>query len=106
VYFLVLIHDPSDGPAGTVPEHEPFIDSLIRRNAVLLGGHFPQSLQPGVRAAYLLRCETLSEARAIAAEDPAATAGRVSVWPWELVAINTAAIDEQLIVTPEDIPGT
>jgi hypothetical protein len=100
VYFLVLIHDPPDGPAGTVPEHEPFIDSLIRRNAVLLGGH------SGVRAAYLLRCETLSEARAIAAEDPAATAGRVSVWPWELVAINTAAIDEQLIVTPEDIPSS
>jgi uncharacterized protein YciI len=108
VYYLVLLHGPpDDDPAGeprTEADHEPFIDSLIARNRVLLGGRFPQPFQADVWAAYVLRCDTQNDAQAIARADPLAATRTVSVLPWDLVAINTGAIDEDLLVTPQDVP--
>lgn len=106
MYFLVLLGEPGQ-PAG---DHEAFIDSLIARNAVLLGGPFaePIASAPGVWAAYVLSCGSLDEARAIVATDPLVTEGRAatSITPWELVAINIAAVRPDLVVTPDDIrPG-
>jgi hypothetical protein len=105
LYFLVLLHDAEGGPPRAEVEHEPFIDSLIARNAILLGGHFPEPVQPGVSAAYLLRCGTPGEAEAMAATDPLVVTGAAvaSVHPWEIVGINPDAIDAGLIVTPGDI---
>lgn len=106
MYFLVLLGDPAGQPEGPV-DHEAFIDSLIARNAVLLGGALaePPASAPGVWAAYVLSCGSLDEARAIVATDPLITDAGVTatVTPWELVAVNPAAVSPELVVTPEDI---
>ena len=41
------------------PEHEPFIDSLIEREMVLLGG----PLEGASSVGYVLRCGSLADAR-------------------------------------------
>lgn len=91
-------------------EHEAFIDSLIARNVVLLGGPLGATppTAPGVWAAYVVSCVSLDEAQAVVAADPLVTDGRAaaSIVPWELVAINIAAVSPELVVTPDDIrPG-
>ena len=74
--FLVHLRDTSEGRAVFGSDHEPFIDELIAANVVLLGGPFGYSPSSGVRAAYVLRCETFEEAqrslRAIRPSRPAA----------------------------------
>ncbi len=106
MYFFVQLHDQPNQLPDRDSEHAPFIDGLIARNAVLLGGQFLDPPQPGVRAAYVLRCDSLEEARVIAASDPAvrSQSAKATVSPWELVAVNTAAIETDLVVTPADIP--
>jgi hypothetical protein len=51
------------------------------------------------RAAYLLRCEDVEEARAIAGRDPLTVHGvmRPPCVQWELVGVNPAAIDPSLL---------
>jgi uncharacterized protein YciI len=94
VYFLVLLTDRADAPAQP-PDHEPFVDSLVERGLVLLGG----PLEPG-GAAYVLRCGSLAEARAVVAEDPLVTSGAVTatVAPWDLVGIDPRLVDPDLVV--------
>jgi hypothetical protein len=108
MYFLVQLHDTSDDRADIGPEHEPFIDGLIAGNVGLMGGHFEDPPWPGVRAAYVLRCATVDEARAIAEHDPSVVAGHTiaSVHAWELVAINPAAADDEIVFRPSDIRPT
>jgi hypothetical protein len=105
VYVLVLLHDPSGGPSADAPPHEPFIDSLIARNVILLGGTFRPPLVPGVTAAYLLNCGTLTQAHEIVSGDPLIMAGAATatICPWDLVGINPAAIDPALAVHPDSI---
>jgi uncharacterized protein YciI len=107
VYFLVQLHDEPGQPRGQTPEHEPFIDQLIARNVALVGGRFPEPPQPGVFAAYVLLCDTREDAQAIAATDPFLTTGQATatVVPWEIVAINPAAMKDELVFQPEDVHG-
>jgi uncharacterized protein YciI len=103
VYFLVLLHEPPDIPSVEV-DHESFVDSLIKRNVILLGGPLPASSEPGIWAAYVLSCPSLSDAQAIVASDPLVTGGLAvpAIIVWDLVAINTAAIAIELAITPGD----
>ena len=81
--------------------HEEFVDSLIARNLVLLGGE----LELGrAFAAYVLRA-SLADAESIVAEDPLVVGGvaQPRLVPWGLVGVNPEAIDEALIVRPRDI---
>jgi uncharacterized protein YciI len=105
MYFLVQLHDTAAGPAVFGLDHEPFIDGLIAANVALIGGPFEDPPGEGVRAAYVLRCATFDEARAIAERDPSVASGRAiaSVHAWQLLAINPAAADTDLVFTPDDI---
>ncbi|WP_324276796.1 hypothetical protein [Blastococcus brunescens] len=51
MYALVLLFQ-RPGFDGEPPEHEPFVDILVERGLVLLGG----PVEPGGGAAYVLRC--------------------------------------------------
>jgi hypothetical protein len=77
--------------------HERFIDSLIERHLVLLGGDFARPVG-GIDAAYLLRCAGLGEARALASEDPLVRGGvfEAEAVEWYLVGIDPEAIDPDL----------
>jgi uncharacterized protein YciI len=103
MYFLVLLHEPSDEPAGEV-DHESFVDSLIKRNVILLGGPLPTSPEPGIWAAYVLACSSHDDAQAIVATDPLVTQGLAipTISTWHLVAINTGAIAAELAINPND----
>jgi hypothetical protein len=101
-YFLVLLSDePEGGPEGAVASaHERFIDALIERNAVLLGGGFETPIS-GFYAAYVLVAEDIATATAVAARDDPLVrdAGvRCDVTEWRLVGIDPAAIDPSQIV--------
>jgi uncharacterized protein YciI len=56
-------------------------------------------------AAYVLRCDDLDQARALAAEDPfvAHDIARVEVFKWHLVGINPEAIAPASVVTPATV---
>ena len=89
------------GRTGDEPDHEPFIDSLVDRNVILLGGPFDGEPVAGISAAYVLRCRDIDEARAVVATDPlvAARAVVATVTRWDLVGINLDAIDDDLTGT-------
>jgi uncharacterized protein YciI len=96
VYVLVLLER---GPAAAdearhQAAHEAFIDSLIERHAILLGGSFGEDVGDAT-GAYVLRCSGVEEAREIAAGDPLVVNGvaRARCVEWELVGIDTDAID-------------
>jgi uncharacterized protein YciI len=96
VYVLVLFHR---GPAyerldELADAHERYVDSLIERRRVLLGGSFARTLGD-VHAGYLLRCDSVEAAEALAAEDPYFSNGvfRPEAIEWELVGIDPRAID-------------
>jgi uncharacterized protein YciI len=102
VYVLVLMNEvPGGAEAAALPEdaHEGYIDSLIARNLVLLGGPFAGRVGDAT-AAYVLHCDGMSSAREIAADDPLAVAGAVSLEfvEWQLVGIDPAAIEPSLAV--------
>lgn len=96
MYVLVLLRndEKADEEALHAQARERFIDGLIERQAVLLGGSFGQA-SGDVGAAYVLRCGSLEEARAIAGEDPLIVHGvvRAECLEWELVGIDPDAID-------------
>jgi uncharacterized protein YciI len=102
-YFLVLLQPVAN--AGAPPEHQPYVDSLVARNLVFLGGPFEPRVG-GADAAYLVYCDTLRDAQGIAAEDPLVTSGsmRAKVVEWQLVGINPDAIEPTLELRPSDIP--
>jgi hypothetical protein len=94
-YFLVLLH-PVPG-AGSLPDHEPFIDWLDGMNLVLLGG----DLEPpagGADAAYVLSCGSEAQAHELVAADPLVTSGcmRPEVVEWRLVGVNPDAVEPAL----------
>lgn len=100
-YVLVLLDENEGGEDPGANAHEEFVDSLIARNLVLLGGE----LELGTAfAAYVLRASP-PEAERIVAEDPLVVAGtaRPRFVPWHLVGINPEAIDETLVIRPADI---
>jgi uncharacterized protein YciI len=106
VYVLVVLRAGervTDEPLHAVA-HERFIDSLIERNLVLLGGGFAEPIDDSV-AAYVLRCATVDEARGLVETDPYVANGVVQpeLARWELVGINPAAIDAGSVVRPEDV---
>ena len=96
MYALVLLRHASGAAA---PEHEPFIDSLIERKLVLLGGAVAPPAGD-IAAAYVLRCSGLEEAEAIVARDPLVTSGAMSAEcvEWRLVEIDAELVDPGLVV--------
>jgi uncharacterized protein YciI len=97
-YFLVLLHTDE----REKPDHVPFIDALIRSDVAFFGGRVEFG---DVEAAYVIRCADLAAAKAVVAEDPWVRAGvaRAECLPWEVVAINPAAIDPGVTFGPEDV---
>ena len=92
-YFLVLLTDT--GATVEVPQgdHERFIEELIARNLILLGGGFGEPAGDVV-GAYVLATDSRGEALELAGKDPLVIAGarNCSVVEWELVGINTGAL--------------
>jgi uncharacterized protein YciI len=84
--------------------HNDFVTSLIRRNAVLLGGSFATPLAD-LDAAYVLRCASLDEARELVAGDPffRENVFQPELVEWKLVGINPDAIDPSAILRPADV---
>ena len=78
--------------------HVAFIESLIERRLVFLGGDFSEPVD-GIAAAYLLRCGSIQEASAIAAADPYSLHGvyDTETVEWLLVAIDPGLIDSKLV---------
>ena len=105
-YVLVILRrgGSADDERLHAEEHERFIDSLIERNLVLLGGAFVEAVGDA-DGAYLLHCGTLEEARELAGADPYAVHDvvRPQCVVWDLVGINPDAIDEAAILRPGDI---
>jgi uncharacterized protein YciI len=99
VYFLVTLTD-SGLPHERMPDHEPFIDSLIESHRVLLGGRLKQSSDTDQLAAYVLRCETLLDAERLVATDPLVTHGvaKPLITGWDLVALDLRAVESGLVV--------
>lgn len=96
MYVLVLLRhgENVDDEELHSATHERFIDSLIERHAVLLGGPFAEPVDD-VSAAYVLPCGSVDEARAIAAEDPLVEhrVARADCVEWQLVGIDVDAIE-------------
>jgi uncharacterized protein YciI len=84
--------------------HIEFVDNLIKRNRILLGGAFATGAGYA-DAAYVLRASSIAAAQAIAAADPFVINGvcQLECFEWELIGINPDAVDETLIVRPDDI---
>lgn len=105
-YVLVILRRArnADDEQAHAAAHERFIDSLIERNLVLLGGGFAESVDDA-NGAYLLRCSSVEEARRIAATDPYAVNDVLhpECVVWKLVGINPDAIDEAAVLRPEDV---
>jgi uncharacterized protein YciI len=100
-YFLVAL---VDGPnAAEEPKHADahveFIDSLIEQRLVFLGGDFSAPVGD-VGAAYVLRCESIDDAQAIAADDPYSIHGvcEATTVEWNLVGIDPSLIDPKLVL--------
>jgi uncharacterized protein YciI len=99
VYFLVILTD-AGLPHRSMPDHEPFIDSLIGDHRVLQGGPLRTSSESTLMAAYVLRCETLADAQQLVATDPMVADGvaKATVTHWDLVALDLGAIESGLVV--------
>jgi uncharacterized protein YciI len=102
MHALVLLTPSASPTAGLDAEHERFIDELDRGNTIVLGGSWKPAAG-GFDAAYLLSCDSLDEARAVAASDPfvRSNAVRCEVVEWELVGVNPEAIDRASLLYPD-----
>lgn len=104
MYYLVLLRP---GGAQSHPElddqHEAFIDGLIRRNEILLGGNLLP--REGLSAAYLLACDSRERAEEVVRLDPYVQEGvfRPKILEWNLVAINPEAVEPSLALRPKDV---
>jgi uncharacterized protein YciI len=100
-YFLVVLKAAPavDKEPRHAAAHVEFIDSLIDRQLVFLGGDFSKPVD-GIAAAYLLSCDSIAEARAIAAEDPYSVSCvyETETVEWQLVGIDPELIDSNLVV--------
>jgi uncharacterized protein YciI len=105
-YVLVILRrgGNADDERLHAEAHVRFIDSLIERNLVLLGGGFAEAVDDA-DAAYVLRCGSVEEAREIVATDPFVIndVARPEPVVWELVGINPDAIDAAAVLRPEDV---
>lgn len=104
MYYLVLLRPGEPRSSRRLDaQHETFIDGLIRRNEVLLGGNL--SPRDGLPAAYLLACRSLERAQDLVRLDPYVEKGvfRPTILEWKLVAINPEAVDASLVLRPKDI---
>jgi uncharacterized protein YciI len=106
MYVLVVLkagERVGDEPLHTA-EHERFIDWLIERNLVLLGGGFAQPIGDSA-AGYVLRCESVDAARRLAESDPYVVHRvlQAELAEWALVGINPEAIDASSVVRPGDV---
>ena len=105
MYAVVLFKLGSRPESADVRrEHEVFIEGLIRRNQILLGGPWAPAAGP-FRAAYLLRCASLEEARAITAGDPVFRdhVYEAEIVAWSLVGINPKAIDAGVVLSSDQV---
>lgn len=106
MYVLVILRGGAnaDDDQTYAAAHERFITSLIKRNVILLGGAFAQATN-NAYAAYVLRCNGVEEARAIATEDPLVEHDvvRPQCVVWQLVGINPEAIDAAAVLRPTDV---
>ncbi|MGY1723353.1 YciI family protein [Blastococcus sp. SYSU DS0533] len=93
-YFLVLL-TAAPGAGARRPDHEAFVDSLVDRQLVLLGGPLGEG-----DAAYVLRCGSPEEARDVVAADPLVVSGActAAVTPWDLVGVDLRLVDPDLVV--------
>jgi uncharacterized protein YciI len=102
-YVLVILRagSRSDDEQLHAAAHERFITSLIERNLVLLGGAFASRFDD-VYAAYVLHCDGVAEARALAADDPfvVGDVARPECVEWQLVGINPDAIEDSAVLRP------
>jgi hypothetical protein len=93
------------GPAAVPDEldrdHDRFIGDLDQANKVVLGGGLKPAGAP-YYGAYVLSCDSLEEARHVAAADPLVRAGaiRCDVVEWELVGVNPDAVDRSSLLYP------
>lgn len=105
MYALVLFK-PGSRPEddGVNRRHEAFIDDLIRRNQVLLGGPWASPHTP-FDGAYLLWCDSLVEANEIVGRDPCFRHGchEPVVVEWDLVGINPGAIEPDIVLTSDHV---
>jgi uncharacterized protein YciI len=104
-YFLVMLDELSSASAreAHLAEHEHFVDSMVARNLVLLGGEFDEKVGASY-AAYVLAADGTAAAMAIAADDPLVRHGHVSphVVEWCLIGINRRAIAPEQWLEPTD----
>lgn len=104
MHALVLMYPSTAHPPTPAQQeaHVGFIDELDKTNTVVLGGAFKPPVA-GIESAYLVSCETLDDARAIAASDPLVPADviRVEVIEWELVGVNPDSIDRGSLLYPD-----
>jgi uncharacterized protein YciI len=100
-YFLVVLKIALavDKEPQHAAAHVEFIDSLIDRKLVFLGGDLSKPVD-GIAAAYVLSCDSIEEARAIAAEDPYSVNGvyETETVEWYLAGIDPELIDSTLVV--------
>ena len=105
-YVLVLFRESSRyGERGAYADaHADFVTSLIRRNLVLLGGDFGETVE-SFHAAYLIRSESVAAARLLVADDPFFANGvfEPDVVEWQLVGVNPEAVAADDVVTPRDV---
>jgi uncharacterized protein YciI len=103
MHALILMSPSGTGSADAElqTEHERFVDELDHASKVVLGGGW-EPAAGGFDGAYLVSCDSLEEARAIAASDPLvrADAIRCEVVEWELVGMNPDAVDRGLLLYP------
>jgi uncharacterized protein YciI len=103
MHALILMTPRGTSPTDAEPqaEHERFIDGLDQAKKVVLGGGWNPPAG-GFEAAYVVSCESLEEARAIAVSDPLVRAGaiRCDVVEWELVGMNPDAVDRSSLLYP------
>jgi uncharacterized protein YciI len=99
VYALVLLTDHPQ-PGEWAAQHDSFVDSLVERRLVLLGGPLTEAGSGGPHAAYVLRCASLADAQEVVATDPLVSSGAATaaVLPWDLVGIDPRIIDPDLVV--------
>jgi uncharacterized protein YciI len=81
--------------------HEEFIGELEAQHRVILGGELAPPVA-GHYGAYVIRCDSLDEARAIAARDPLVKRGAVTltVTEWRLVGVDPEAVDRTSLLFP------
>lgn len=99
MYYLITLAEP-DGKVSAEIDHESFIDSLVERQLVLLGGPLDGDRWPEATAAYVLRCASRQQADDVVATDPLVASGvaTATVRHWDLAAIDPRIIDSALVV--------